>query len=130
MLLSTIASIFFALLITQGTLAALTPQQVVVNINTVATISADANTALSPLSTSSTPSEADAISRVSWVPCLNGTILTRFPEQALVASFQKIINSLTGDVTAMQATPPFVDAVTQPIVDSLTHVSTDSWYNF
>ena len=142
MLLSTIASVFSALLITQGTLAALTPAQVVTNVNIVAALSADTDTALSQLSTSSTPSDASAIGRVSRVPCFNGTILTRFAEQSLVSNFQQIIKDLTGDVTAMKDTPPFVDGVTarspmpatpasaddvtQPIIDALTNVSTNS----
>ena len=65
MLLSTIASVFSALLITQGTLAALTIQQVVDNINIVATASRNADTALSQLSTETTSSGATDISQVS-----------------------------------------------------------------
>ena len=65
MLLSTIASVFSALLITQGTLAALTPQQVVAGIQVVTTLSADANTALSLLSTSTTPPDVTSINGVS-----------------------------------------------------------------
>ena len=70
MLLSTIASAFSALLITQGTLAALTSQQVVDNINIVATLSGDANTALSKLSTNSTSSSATTISQVKLIVLL------------------------------------------------------------
>ena len=138
MLRSTIASAFSVLLIIQGAFAALTPDQVVTNIGIVTTRSGNANNALSQLSTTSSSSQAAAIGQVSLVPCFNGMILTRFPEQTLAANFQAIINSLTGDVTAMQATPPFVDgvsarfatrapnAVTQPIVDALRNVSTNS----
>ena len=52
-----------------------------------------------------------------------------------MTNFQTIINDLTADVSAMKATPPFVDtverraadaSVTQPIVDALTNVSTNS----
>ena len=65
MLLSTIASVFSALLITQGTLAALTVQQVVDNVNIVATVSGNADAALSQLSTETTPSGATKIGQVS-----------------------------------------------------------------
>ena len=54
-----------ALLITQGTFADLSPQQVVNNINTVASISASTNNALSQLSTSLTSSDATTIEGVS-----------------------------------------------------------------
>ena len=65
MLLSTIACVFSALLITQGTLAALTPDQVVTNINIVATLSGNTDDALSELSTSTSPSDAATIGHVS-----------------------------------------------------------------
>ena len=65
MLLSIIASVFSALLIIQGTLAALSPSQVVTDIDIVATVSRNANTALSQLSTSSTSSDATTISEVN-----------------------------------------------------------------
>jgi len=52
--------------------------------------------------------------------------MSKFLEQTLANNFNTIINALGGDVTAMQATPPFPDGVTEPIVDSLRNVSTIS----
>jgi hypothetical protein len=51
MLMSTIASVFFAFLFGQGTLAALTPKQVVANINIVAAVSRNTNDVLMQVST-------------------------------------------------------------------------------
>ena len=65
MLLSTIASVFSALLITQGTLAALTPQQVADAINDLAVLLGKTNTALSVLSTSTSPSDVASIADVN-----------------------------------------------------------------
>lgn len=46
----------------------------------------------------------------------------------MVSGLQTIITNLGNDVTAMDATPPFADGVTQPIVDSLTAVSSNLSY--
>ncbi|KAF8814355.1 hypothetical protein BYT27DRAFT_7082424 [Phlegmacium glaucopus] len=90
MLFSTIASVFSAILMTQSTLAALTPQQVVDNINILAAVSANANAALSQLTTTTPPAQVVIIGQ-----------------------------ALGGDVNTTQAAPPFPDGVTQPIVDAL-----------
>lgn len=128
MLLSTIASVFSALLITQGTLAALTPQQVADAINDLAVLLGQTNTALSVLSTSTSPSDVASIADVNWVSCFNKTILTRFHEQTLVTDIQTLINDFNNDATLLKGTPPIPDAQAQPIVDSLDKVSTSSWY--
>lgn len=60
-----IASVFSALLFSQSALAALTPQQVVVNINIVTVASNQANTALSQLTTSTSPQKVHDIGQVS-----------------------------------------------------------------
>ncbi|KAJ7330829.1 hypothetical protein DFH08DRAFT_966584 [Mycena albidolilacea] len=82
-------------------LAALTPDQVVGNINIVTSVSGNINSVLGGLSTTPTPSQAQTIS------------------QTVVTGFQTIINDLAGDVTAMQATPPFSDGA-DLIVAALT----------
>ncbi|KAJ7330827.1 hypothetical protein DFH08DRAFT_708551 [Mycena albidolilacea] len=84
-------------------LAALTPDQVVGNINIVTSVSGNINSVLGGLSTTPTPSQAQTIS------------------QTVVTGFQTIINDLAGDVTAMQATPPFSDGA-DLIVAALTDV--------
>jgi len=38
-------------------------------------------------------------------------------------NIKTIVKDLSGDVSAMQATPPFSNGVTQPIVDALRNVS-------
>ena len=53
MLFRSAAAILSGILFAQGTLAALTPAQVVTNINIVTAVSADINDALSSISTSS-----------------------------------------------------------------------------
>ena len=56
--------------------------------------------------------------------------MTQFVEQQLVTNFNTIINSLQGDITAMQATPPFDGcSVTQPIIDALREVSSSPCYD-
>ncbi|KAJ6615791.1 hypothetical protein B0H10DRAFT_48348 [Mycena sp. CBHHK59/15] len=85
----------------QGALAALTVTNVVTNIGIVTAVSGNMNDVLSGLTTSTSPSQ---------VPTMGQTVVT---------DFTTIINNLGGDVTAMQATPPFGDADAQPIVDAL-----------
>jgi hypothetical protein len=63
---------------------------------------------------------------VRWVVHFLDEKLTEFPEQTLIMNFHTIMYNLAADVTAMQATQPFADGVTQPIVDALTEVSTSS----
>jgi hypothetical protein len=46
--------------------------------------------------------------------------------QNIVTNLVKIITNLGADVTAMQATPPFIDAVAGPIVDALKEVPSDA----
>ncbi|KAJ7070396.1 hypothetical protein B0H15DRAFT_807112 [Mycena belliarum] len=82
-------------------LAALTGPQVVVNINQVATVSGNINSVLGGLSASTSPADVIAMSKT------------------LVTSFTAIIQDLTGDITAMQATPPLADAAAQTIVTAL-----------
>ncbi|KAJ7870919.1 hypothetical protein B0H14DRAFT_3439728 [Mycena olivaceomarginata] len=72
-------------------LAALTPDQVTGNIKIVTSVSGNINSVLVGFSTTPTPSQAQTIS------------------QTVVTGFQTIISDLAGDVTAMQATPPFSD---------------------
>ncbi|KAF8591047.1 hypothetical protein K439DRAFT_1627131 [Ramaria rubella] len=89
------------LLLAPRAFAALTPAQVVTNINIVTTASGNLNTLTSSLSTSTDPADVPTIG------------------QNIVTDFQAIITSLTGDVTAMKATPPFNDVSAQPIVTAL-----------
>ncbi len=64
MLFRTIASIAAVAFASQGAIAELTVEQVVVNINLVATVSGQANDALSQLPTVPTPSQAKDIATV------------------------------------------------------------------
>lgn len=54
--------------------------------------------------------------------------LTHFFVQTLVSNLQTIINSLKGDDTAMQATPPFDDTQAQPVYNALNVVSSNLSY--
>lgn len=112
------------------------PQQVVSNINIVATFSGDTNTALSQLTTDSTSSDASAIGVVSWAPCFNETIITRLLLQTLVNNFQKIIDDFTADANAVkdtsfrrwsQRTVPLLPPTTW-LSQVSTNLSTNSWY--
>ncbi|KAJ7642453.1 hypothetical protein DFH06DRAFT_1427924 [Mycena polygramma] len=101
--IATILSI--ALIFPGSALAALTPNEVVININVVTSVSRDITTALvSPLFVLSTPS------------------LDIPTAKSVVTGFKTIIQDLGTDITAMQATPAFGDSITQPIVDALITV--------
>ncbi|KAF8970482.1 hypothetical protein BDZ97DRAFT_1791674 [Flammula alnicola] len=96
----------FALLSTfmlvQSAAAALTPDQVVTNIGIVTTISGNLNTAVGSLSTTPTPQQAQTTANT------------------LTGGFSNIINDLSGDVTAMDATPAYDDADATVVVAALT----------
>ncbi|KAH9059468.1 hypothetical protein EDB83DRAFT_934143 [Lactarius deliciosus] len=91
-LIAAVASVAF---ISQGAVSALTPDQIVTNIAIVTQVSKDANNLLSPLSPSTPPSQLPAL-----VPDIS---------QKLAKDIQIIISNITADITAMQATTPFVD---------------------
>jgi hypothetical protein len=65
MLFLPIAAIFLPFLSILGALAALTPDQVVTNVNIVATVSGNLNSLLQGLTTSTDPSTVRTIGRVS-----------------------------------------------------------------
>ncbi|KAH9035232.1 hypothetical protein EDB85DRAFT_2288783 [Lactarius pseudohatsudake] len=91
-LIAAFASVAF---ISQGAVSALTPDQIVTNVNIVTQVSKDANDLLSQLSPSTPPSQLPAL-----VPDIS---------QKLAKDFQIIISNITADITATQATSPFVD---------------------
>jgi hypothetical protein len=124
-----IAAVASAAFISQGALAQLTVPLIVTNVGIVTTVSANANNALSQITTSSTPSEVEATAKVSREH-MTRRILTLCLNQALGDAFNTIINDIAGDTTAMQATPPFDDcAGSQAIVTALSSVSNHSLYN-
>ncbi len=56
-------------------------------------------------------------------------IWTLFLEQKLVNDFSTIIQLIQGDITAQQATPPFIDCtLTLPVIKALRNVSRNSRY--
>ena len=122
-----IASAFSAFVFSQGALAALSAQEVVVNVKAVTTISQNANSGLLQLTTSMSPQKAQTICQVRFfVSVLLEYVArcsTEFPGQSLAGNFNTIIASLSVDVTAMRATPAFRDNAAQPIVDALRNVS-------
>ncbi|KAJ7871930.1 hypothetical protein B0H13DRAFT_1895579 [Mycena leptocephala] len=83
----------------RAALAALTPAQVVANIEVVTSVSKSCNDVLGDL-----------------IPNLGSA---KTVGENIVTNLVKIITNLGADVTAMQATPPFIDAVAGPIVDAL-----------
>jgi hypothetical protein len=91
-----------AALFSQGVLAQLTPDQVVTNVKIVTSVSGNLDSVLQGLSTSTSAADVSTMG------------------QTVVTDFQTIVTNLAGDVTAMEATPPFADGVAQPIVDALT----------
>ncbi|KAI9438961.1 hypothetical protein H4582DRAFT_106151 [Lactarius indigo] len=97
-LIAAVASVAF---ISQGALAALTPQQIVTNIGIVTQVSRDANDALTPLSTTPPPQ----------LPAIVPNIAKK-----LADDFQIIISNITADIDAMQATLPFVDCPAAALV--------------
>jgi hypothetical protein len=93
--------LFASLLVAKDALAALSVSQVVANIGIVTTVSGNLNGAISQLSTSSSPSDVQAAANTAQ------------------ASFNTIINDLNGDTSAMESTPPFGDADSETIKNSL-----------
>ncbi|KAH9172541.1 hypothetical protein EDB89DRAFT_2069621 [Lactarius sanguifluus] len=87
-LIAAVASVAF---ISRGALAALTPEQIVTNVDIVTQVSQAANDALAQLSPTTPPSQIPVIAR------------------SLENSFRIIVSNITADIAAMQATPPFVD---------------------
>ncbi|KAJ7882369.1 hypothetical protein B0H14DRAFT_3433473 [Mycena olivaceomarginata] len=84
-----IAAILATSILHPVALAALTVNDVVTNIGIVTNVSVNINNALTPLSTSTTGPDVVSLG------------------QTLVGQFTVIINNLSADITAMQATPPF-----------------------
>ncbi|KDR84335.1 hypothetical protein GALMADRAFT_1340639 [Galerina marginata CBS 339.88] len=104
MLFRPLTALSAGVLFSQAVFAALTPNDVVVNVNIVTSVSANLNSVLTGLTVSTSPQTVATIAKTT------------------VTDFQTIITNLAGDVTAMEATPPFADGVTQPVVDALTDV--------
>jgi len=96
-----VASIFSTVFLAQVALAALTPDQVVENIKTVTTVSANINVAIGALTPKSSGSTVISISKTT------------------VIGFNTIITDIGADVTAMQSTPPFNDVDAQLVVNVL-----------
>ncbi|KAJ7652408.1 hypothetical protein DFH06DRAFT_995203 [Mycena polygramma] len=94
----------FAIILAGGALAALTPTQVVANINIVTSVSSSITAAIEPLS---------VVPQIDQI-----TIIVK----SVITGFKTIIQDLGTDITAMQATPAFGDSLTQPIVDALITV--------
>lgn len=91
MLFRLIAAVASASFIAQGAIAQLTPDQVVADMNTVASISRQAESVLGTITQSSSDSDVQNAATVA-----RGYITT-------------ITEDLTSYTTAMQATPPFTD---------------------
>ncbi|KAJ6608127.1 hypothetical protein B0H10DRAFT_2227151 [Mycena sp. CBHHK59/15] len=85
----------------RGALADLTVSDVVTNVGIVTSVSGNLNSVLSGLTTSSSSSQVRTIG------------------QSVVTDLETIISSLSGDVTAMQPTPPFGNMDALLIVQSL-----------
>ena len=126
MLFRVIVAVASVAFISQGAFAQLTIQQVVTNVNIVATVSGQTNDMISQISPSTPSPQVGTAAQVSRLH-LTRVEYSPFLEQTLATNFNTIINSLMGDVTVMQATPPFTDCTaTQAIVNALDNVGSNS----
>ncbi|KAJ6452621.1 hypothetical protein C8R45DRAFT_847617 [Mycena sanguinolenta] len=98
------AAFLAAVVLCEGALAQLTPTQVVAAINLVTQISANTNLAIIMLTTS-TPGDQ-----------------VQTGSMTLVNNLNTIINDISADTSAIEATPPFTDNLADPVVAALDNV--------
>ena len=103
MLFRSIAFLISSLLFTQAAVghSASIPDGVVSNINTIASISRNLNSALSGLTTASSNPDVVTMGEVIPLYWLTGLLLTRYPVQKVKTDFKNIVYDLDANTNAL-----------------------------
>ena len=125
MLFRSIAFLISSLLFTQAAVGhcASIPDGVVSNINTIASISRNLNSALSGLTTASSNPDVVTMGEVIPLYWLTGLLLTCYPVQKVKTDFKNIVYDLNANTNALRSSPAFSDTEAENMVMAFQEVS-------